>query len=100
MMRNELNLEEPSPKRALTSAGTIALSYIVGGAIPLSPYLFIANPHEALLVSCIVTLVALILFGFGKSRFVGINPWKGALTTAVIGSVAAAAAYFIARLLT
>src|SRR4051812_29084892 len=31
MMRFELGLEEPDPKRALTSAGTIAGAYIAGG---------------------------------------------------------------------
>ena len=97
MMRNELKLEEPHPRRALWSALTIAVSYIVGGAVPLAPYFFIVNPHEALLVSASVTLGALAVFGYAKSRFVGVNPWKGALRTAIIGSIAAAAAYFIAR---
>jgi VIT1/CCC1 family predicted Fe2+/Mn2+ transporter len=99
MMRHELNLEEPHPKRAVRSAGTIALSYIVGGLVPLAPYFFISTPHKGLLASAILTLISLTIFGYAKSRFVGVNPWKGALRTAVIGSVAAAAAYGIASLL-
>ncbi|MGA8875737.1 MAG: VIT1/CCC1 transporter family protein, partial [Candidatus Korobacteraceae bacterium] len=35
MMRFELGLEEPDPKRAVQSAATIAVSYIAGGIIPL-----------------------------------------------------------------
>ena len=45
MMKFELGLEEPDPKRASRSALTIAGSYIAGGAIPLAPYFFIRlNP--------------------------------------------------------
>ena len=99
MMRNELKLEEPEANRAYKSAATIALSYAVGGAVPLLPYIFISKPHEALLVSIGVTLVALVLFGYIKSRFMGTNPWKGALRTAALGSIAAAAAYFIAKMI-
>jgi len=99
MMRHELNLDEPNPKRSVHSAGTIAASYIVGGIVPLSPYLFVYSPHEALAISVVVTLCALIAFGYIKSRFVGVNPWKGALRTAIIGSIAAGAAYFLARLI-
>ena len=98
MMQNELHLDEPHPNRMFYSAGTIAISYIVGGIIPLSPYFFISAPHQALFVSIFITLVALTIFGFVKSRFVGINPWKGALQTAIIGSIAAGAAYLIASL--
>ena len=97
MMRNELRLEEPHPHRAAWSAGTIAFSYIVGGIVPLAPYLFITTPHKALLVSCICTLAALTIFGYIKSRVIGVSPWKGAFRTAIIGTVAAAAAYFIAK---
>ena len=99
MMRNELQLEEPMPRRALFSALTIAGSYIVGGALPLAPYFFVQDPHQALLVSVGVTLCALLVFGYLKSRFVGVNPWKGALRTAIIGSIAAAAAFYIAKLI-
>lgn len=47
MMRFELGLEEPDPKRAVASALTIAGSYIVGGCIPLSPY-FLSTEHKRL----------------------------------------------------
>ena len=99
MMRNELQLEEPRPKRALWSALTIAGSYIVGGALPLAPYFFFVDPHRALLVSVIVTALALLAFGYGKSRFVGVDPWKGALRTVIVGGIAAAAAFYIAKVI-
>ena len=99
MMRFELELEKPDPKRALTSALTIAASYIVGGLIPLSPYFFLSPASTALLVSVIATLLALLLFGYVKGRFTGTRPLRSAFQTALIGGLAAAAAFVIARLI-
>lgn len=97
MMRFELGLEEPDPKRALTSALTIAFSYIVGGLIPLSPYIFIPVARNALVVSVIATLLALLIFGYIKGFFTGTNPIRSGLQTALIGGLAAGAAFLIAR---
>jgi vacuolar iron transporter family protein len=100
MMRFELGLEKPDPKRALQSALTIAISYILGGLIPLSPYLALASAHAALQSSVLVTLVALVVFGYVKGRFTGAGPLRSAVQTTVIGSLAAAAAFGIARAIT
>lgn len=97
MMRFELGLEEPDPRRALTSALTIAGSYIAGGLIPLSPYMLVADAHKALLISVVVTLIALFVFGYIKGRFTGSRPFRSAIQTALIGGIAAAAAFGIAR---
>jgi VIT1/CCC1 family predicted Fe2+/Mn2+ transporter len=99
MMRFELGLEKPVPGRALKSALTIALSYVVGGIIPLSAYLILADAHRALNVSCAVTLVALLVFGAIKGRFTGTSMLRSGLQTALIGGLAAAAAFGIARLI-
>ncbi len=99
MMRFELGLEAPDPKRALTSALTIAGSYIVGGLIPLSPYFFFSLATNALYISVIATLLALLAFGYIKGRFTGANPMKSAIQTALIGGLAATAAFLIARLI-
>lgn len=99
MMRFELGLEEPDPKRAVQSAITIAISYIVGGLIPLAPYIFIAQTSEALKVSVIVTILALFIFGFVKGKFTGAGPLKSAIQTALIGGIAASVAFALARLI-
>ena len=99
MMRFELGLEQPDPKRALTSALTIAASYIGGGFIPLAPYILLASAARALPVSVVTTLLALTIFGYVKGRFTGSAPLKSAIQTALIGGVAAAAAFGIARLI-
>lgn len=99
MMRFELGLEEPDPKRALTSAGTIAGAYVVGGFIPLSPYVVLASAYRALTLSVIVTLVALAVFGYIKGRFTGARALRSAVQTVVIGGVAATAAFLLAKLI-
>ncbi len=99
MMRFELGLEAPDPKRALRSAVTIAGAYIAGGLIPLIPYMVIASPQTGLVVSAVVTLIALAVFGYIKGSFTGARPLRSALQTALIGGVAAAVAFVIARLI-
>jgi VIT1/CCC1 family predicted Fe2+/Mn2+ transporter len=99
MMRFELGLEEPQPKRARTSALTIAASYIVGGLIPLAPYILLSDVQTGLYYSVGVTLLALAVFGWVKGQFTGINPFKGATQTVVIGGLAATAAFVIAKLI-
>jgi vacuolar iron transporter family protein len=98
MMREELGLEEPDPGRALRSALTIGLSYVAGGILPLAPYAFNVALTTALLASVGVTLVALFVFGAVKGRFTGVPPVRGAVQTALVGGIAAGAAYGLARL--
>jgi vacuolar iron transporter family protein len=99
MMRFELGLEAPDPKRALTSAGTIAGAYVVGGLIPLSPYVILSSATKGLIVSAIVTLAALGVFGFIKGRFTGAPALRSAIQTVAIGGVAATAAFLLAKLI-
>ncbi|MBP5973026.1 VIT1/CCC1 transporter family protein [Brasilonema sp. CT11] len=97
MMRFELGLEKPAPQRALKSAFTIAGSYIAGGLIPLSPYILINNAKTALVISVVITNVALTIFGYIKGRFTGARPFRSAFQTVITGGLAAAAAFFIAK---
>lgn len=97
MMRFELGLEPPHPGRALKSALTIAFAYIVGGLIPLAPYIFTPTARDALAPSVLLTLAALAVFGFVKGHFTGQRLWRSALQTTLIGGLAAAAAFGIAR---
>ena len=99
MMRFELGLEAPDPRRARTNALTIAGAYVVGGLVPLVPYMLEPVASTALMPSVLVTLVALALFGFAKGRFTGAPAAASALQTVVIGGLAAAAAFGIARLI-
>jgi len=99
MMRFELGLEEPDPARAARSAGTIAGSYIVGGLVPLAPYIMMKQVLPALWVSVGVTLFALFFFGSIKGYYTGVKPLRGGVQTVLVGGLAAAAAFLIARLI-
>jgi vacuolar iron transporter family protein len=98
MMKYELGLDKPDPKRATKSAMNIGLSYAVGGLVPLSPYFFTDIPVEALKYSAIITLICLFIFGYFKSRMTGVHPIKGALKVMLIGAVAASAAFGVAKI--
>jgi VIT1/CCC1 family predicted Fe2+/Mn2+ transporter len=97
MMRFELGLEEPNPKRAFRSALTIGASYVVGGLVPLAPYMLMRDSGQALTVSAAITLLALAVFGFVKGHFTGVPKLKGPLQTALVGSLAAGVAYLMAK---
>ena len=98
MMRFELGLEEPHASRALRSALTIAAAYILGGLVPLLPYM-LGTSHTALPASVGITLLALLLFGAVKGRITGAGAVRSGLQTVGIGGLAAAAAFALARLL-
>jgi predicted membrane protein (TIGR00267 family) len=97
MMRFELGLEEPDPKRASRSAFTIAFSYIAGGLVPLAPYFFFHSVHSALIGSVVVTLFALLVFGYIKGMFTTARPFRSAWQTVIVGGLAATAAFAIAK---
>jgi vacuolar iron transporter family protein len=98
MMRFELGLTEPDPRRALASAVTIGGSYVAGGLVPLLPYMLIADTGLALKQSVLLTLLALFAFGAVKGRLTGVKFLRAGLQTVAVGGLAAAVAFAIARL--
>lgn len=98
MMKYELGLEKPDSNRARNSAATIGVSYIVGGLIPLSAYFFTQTPYQGLMVSALLTVICLFLFGYFKSKVTDQPPLKGAMKVTLIGITAAAAAFLVAKL--
>jgi len=99
MMRYEVGLAAPNRKDDLVSAATITGAYIVGGCIPLGPYLWFSVASMASIVSVAVTLLALAVFGYLKGRFTGMSPVRSALQTVLIGGLAAAVAFGIAHIM-
>lgn len=97
MIRLELGLERPAPRRALLSALTIGFSYGVGGFVPLLPYMVVTHPGDGLAGSVGITLVALSVFGGIKGAITEGGALKSAATTVLTGGVAASAAFALAR---
>ncbi len=100
MMRFELGLEKPEPSRAWKSALTIAAAYVAGGLIPLAPYFLVARAAQALIISVALTITALAVFGYAKGAATGVPAVRSALQTTLIGGLAAAAAYGLAKAIT
>jgi vacuolar iron transporter family protein len=100
MMKFELGVDKPDPARARVSASTIALAYVAGGLVPLAPYFVLRSTGTALVVSILTTLLALLVFGYVKGTFTVKKPLRSAWQTAVVGGLAAAAAFGIAKLIT
>lgn len=98
MMKFELGMEKPDPKRASRSAFNIGVSYVIGGIVPLIGYVIADTPEKGLIISSVLTVVFLFGFGFIKTRLTGNNPLFGAMKTVLTGVLAAGAAYLIARL--
>lgn len=98
MMKFELGLEKPDANRARNSALTIGAAYFVGGLLPLSAYFFTSKPQDGLIVSAILTSICLFIFGYLKSKVTGQDPIKGALKVTLIGILAAAAAFTVAKI--
>lgn len=98
-------LEDISLRRCYVSAFTIGMGYFLGGLIPLFPYFFIARAHIALLYSCILTGVVLLIFGAIKARITGaagkgfVGYLWGAVSTLLVGGAAAGAAYGLVALM-
>ncbi len=99
MMKHELGLDKPDEKRAGKSAFNIGMSYVTGGLVPLLPYFFVSDTIHGLKISALITLICLFIFGYFKSKMTGVAPITGALKVMLIGAVAAAAAFSIARLI-
>jgi len=97
MMRHELGMEQPNPRRAPLSAMTIGASYLLGGLIPLCSYFWIKDVHQALLSSIFVTGIALAIFGTVKARLTSVPVVRGALETLLVGGLAAGVAFAVAR---
>ncbi len=97
MMKYELGMEKPDVNRARNSAATIGISYIVGGLIPLSGYFFTPTPYDGLMISTILTIICLFIFGYFKSKVTGQPPVKGAIKVTLIGIAAASAAFLVAK---
>lgn len=98
MMEFELGLQKPESSQVKWGAFRIGMSYALGGLVPLSAYFLTTTPKQGLLVSTAFTIIALGLFGYLKSQFLDQPKFKGALRMVVVGALAAAVSFFVARL--
>ncbi|CDK26692.1 unnamed protein product [Kuraishia capsulata CBS 1993] len=97
-------LEEPAEGRQLTSALTIGGGYFFGGFIPLVPYFFTDLVKTGFIISCVVMVITLFIFGFFKA-FISLGECSSVRKVSegfqmvVVGSVAAGSAWALVRLI-
>ncbi len=98
LAREELGLDPASLGSPTGAAAASFVAFAVGAIVPLVPFVLSRGPR-ALLVS--VALTGLALFGVGASisLFSGRSAARGGLRMLLIGGAAAAATFFIGRLL-
>lgn len=94
----EVNVGMPGKAAARQHALYIGLGYCFGGLIPVLAFLFNTAPVLSLRISVMMTLAALLVFGFLKAKFTGRNPVVGAITATMVGALTAATAFFLAGL--
>jgi VIT1/CCC1 family predicted Fe2+/Mn2+ transporter len=98
MMTDELGLV-PNPKLPLVMAATTYLSFLLLGLIPLLPYLasylLTLGNQEMFLTSCLLTTFAFAGVGLLKTYVTETSRWKGVAETVLLGTSAAAVAYFV-----
>jgi len=97
MLRNRWGLRRPESHRPLISGLTIGAAYIVGGLVPLIPYMVSGSVRVGLEISIGITGLALCAFGYGKAALAGAPRLRSTAQTLAVGGLAATAAYLLAR---
>lgn len=93
MMREELELEEPSKKGIAGHALCTFIAFVIAGTIPLLPYLLSFPSSSQFLISAILTAISFFFVGVARTLVTGGNLIKSGLEVFFIGGCAAGVAY-------
>lgn len=97
MSYHELGVTEENEIKPKKQAAAMFFSYIFGGLIPLLPYVFL-NMGTAILVSIVLTLLALFSLGVATSKFTKRKWWKAGLEMFLLASGAMIVGYAMGQL--
>jgi vacuolar iron transporter family protein len=92
MMREELGFTEENFESPLKSSMVVGASYLIGAAVPVAPYLFIA-PAEGVVISAIVTVLVLFAVGAAKTIITSRSWWRSGIESMLTGIAAGAVTY-------
>ena len=96
MAHKELGISPQAFEEPLGNAVVMGTAYVAGGLVPVVPYLALPMP-AAMLVSNVVTLAVLFLFGGLKGRFVKQPWWRSGFEMLSVAGLAALAGFLIGR---
>ena len=97
MAHKELGIAPETLEEPLGNAAVMGVAYILGGLVPVTPYLVLPIA-SAMPISIAATLLALFLFGGLKGRIVKQVWWRSGLEMLGVAGVAALAGFLIGRL--
>lgn len=98
MMRFELDLKEPEPRRAARAGAAGAAGAFLAGLVPVLPFAAGASGGVGVAASSAVSALALAGLGWLKARGAGLPPAGGAVQAVALGALAAAAAALVVGL--
>jgi len=98
MMRFELDLKEPEPRRAAQAGLAGAAGAFLAGLVPVLPFAAGASGGAGMAASAALTALALAGLGWLRARGAGLAPAGGAARAVLLGALAAAAAALLAGL--
>ena len=93
MKREELGLFDEHLDDPLHVAWTMGLSFAVGSVPPIVPYFFISDPHSAIWVAVLCSVVFLFAVGAAKTKLTKVEPMRSGLETTLLGILACAVGY-------
>lgn len=94
MVEKELGLQIDPQTVKIPEALTMGVSYVVGSIFPLIAYFFLPVP-QALPVSIVLTVVALVVVGIIKGKLADLNLIRSILEVVVVGGVSAGGGYLL-----
>jgi len=95
MVEKELGLQVDPQTVKTPEALTMSASYLVGSFFPLIAYFFLPPVPQALIVSILLTIVALVIVGVIKGRLANLNLFRSALEVVVVGTASALGGYLL-----
>lgn len=93
----ELKLFPGHFESPIKNAFAMLFAYIIGGMIPLLPYLLLPIAL-AIPISIFATLIGLFLLGVGTTRYSKRSWWKAGLEMLTLAALAGAIGYFVGQL--
>lgn len=79
-----------------TDALFMGIAYIIGGLFPLIPYFFM-SVSRGIPFSIVMTVLGLVVVGFGKAKLTNTKPLKSALEMVIVSISAAGVGFVIGK---
>lgn len=98
MAYRELKIIPEKLENPLANGISMGFSYIVGGIIPLLPYLLFGSVGKSLSISLISTLIGLFLLGALTTKYSKRTWWKAGLEMFLLASAAGGVGYLVGQL--